>query len=366
MKNLSISRVILNLMLALFVSVALTAFVAPAFAFIIGALIFAGGFLPNKVKGSFAFALQTEVWIQDIQESVFEDSSFMLKSLNDDSYVVNKTVHLPQSGTKPGVQMNRSVLPAVAAERTDEELTYDLAEFTTDPILLRNIDELQISYDKRASIMAQNMETLKEKVSFYCTNIWSTPPAGVTNTIIQTTGSAVATALAPGATGTRLAITLTDMNNCAKKLDNDLVPRVGRIMLMPTDMFWQLFAISEIVRASYNGFNSNPSVVASGVVAEVAGFKIMLRPTVNVYDDTPALKAVGAATATTDNLGAIAWHPSYVRRALGAIDVFTDSGDNGRGKPEYYGSIMSALLMFGASVARKDGRGVVNLVQDNS
>lgn len=366
MKNLSISRIVLNLLLATFVSVALCVAVAPALAFSIGILVFASGFLPSSFTGSFAFALQTEVWLTDLQESTFQDSSFMKRSISDDAFVVNKTVHLPNSGSKPGVSINRTVLPASIAERTDTETTYDLSEFTTDPILLRNIDELQISYDKRQSIMMQNQETLREKVSFYCANIWATPQAGITNTVIRTTGSAVGTALAPGATGTRLAVTLTDINNLAKKLDNDLVPKQGRILLMPTDLFWQLHAISEVVRASYNGFQSNPSVVASGVIAAVSGFEIMTLPVVNVYDGSGVLKAVDAATATTDNLACLAWHPAYVRRALGAIDVFADSGDNGRGKPEYFGSVLSALMMFGASVARKDNKGVVNLVQANS
>lgn len=86
----------------------------------------------------------------------------------------------------------------------------------------------------------------------------------------------------------------------------------------------------------------------------------MARPVVNVYDDSalPVKKAVGAAGAATDHLGALAFQMDYVSFAQGDIKVFADEN-----KPEYYGSIFSAMVMMGGSILRTDQKGVAALVQ---
>jgi len=54
------------------------------------------------------------------------------------------------------------------------------------------------------------------------------------------------------------------------------------------------------------------------------------------------------------------YSPEYVRRASGVIQPFLDLD-----KPEYYGSIFSMLVRFGAQVARNDNKGVYILFEDN-
>jgi len=312
-------------------------------------------------------ALQTEVWVQDIMENLYQSALYTTMSVDHSGYVTYKTVHIPNAGAKPGVVVNRSSLPATIAQRTDNDLTYNLAEFSTDPTLITNIDELQISYDKRMSVNYNNIQVLSETIGNYICNQWVSDPTGATRVVI-TSGAAVATSLSPSATGTRKQVALADISDLAKQLDNDLMPRENRYLLMPTAMFWELFTISEVVRASYNGFMVQPSVVASGTVAQLFGFNVMLRPTVNVWTKytsgiTGTLKAVGAAGAATDCYGCLAWHRSAVAKALGSVSVFSDSGDNGQGKPEYYGIILSSLVMMGGKYVRSDLKGVVNLVQ---
>ena len=312
-------------------------------------------------------ALQTEVWIQDIMENLYQSSLFTGMSVDHSGYVTFKTVHIPNAGAKPTVVVNRSSLPATIAQRTDNDLTYNLSEFSTDPTLITNIDELQISYDKRMSVNGNNIAVLSEITGNYIANIWVSDPTGATRTVL-TTGTATATSLPPSATGTRKQITVLDIANLGKQLDTDLMPRENRYLLMPTSMFWELFTISEVVRASYNGFMVQPSVVASGTVAQLMGFNIMERPVVNVFTKSEvgsigSLKAVGAAGAATDCYACLAWHRSAVARALGSVNVFSDSGDNGQGKPEYYGIILSSLVMMGGKFLRSDLKGTVSLVQ---
>jgi len=305
-------------------------------------------------------ALEKEIWIADIQEQLFQANPFMSRATDHSQFVNYKTVHVPQAGANQGVKKNRLALPAAINQRADSELTYSLNEYTSDPILLTKIEELQISYSKRQSVLANTISTLSEAVANQSLYAWAPSGAG---RILRTSGSAVGTALAPGASGTRKAITLDDIAALKAKLDNDKgVPQDGRILLMPSDIYnTQFLAISEVKQAYAWGQANLPS----GVVGRVMGFEIMLRPNTLVYDNTgtPVIKSISddgtvATTATSDNLGILAYHPRFVAHALGEIQVFSDED-----KPEYYGSIFSSLVMHGASKLRTDQVGVAALVQ---
>jgi hypothetical protein len=305
-------------------------------------------------------ALQTEVWVTDIQESLFQPNPFMSRVANHSEFVDKKTVHLPQAGADQGVKKNRSVLPALVNQRTDTELTYNLNEYTLDPFLLTNIEELQISYNKRQSILSTSMKKLSDVVANQSLYSWAA--SGATRQV-RTSGTADGNALSTGATGTRKAITLADIAKLRAILDKDNVSSEGRILLLPSDMYnGQLLAINNIQSALVYGSATLPS----GVVNRIFGFDIMIRPNTLVYDNsaTPVIKSINdegnvATTATTDNLAALAFIPSYLTHALGDIKVFYDED-----KPEYYGSMFSALVMHGASKMRADQKGVVALVQE--
>jgi len=306
-------------------------------------------------------ALEKEIWISDIQEALFANNAFVQKGTDHSMWISNKTVHVPQAGANPSVSKNRSSLPATIAQRTDVDLTYSMAEFTTDPILVTNIEELQISYSKRQSILSQHVATLGDVIGNHTAYAWAPTGAGVFR---KTTGAAVSGALAPSATSTRLAITLADIAWAKGKLDMQNVPANGRILLMPSEIYnSQLLAISDFVQAQSYGTSGLPT----GVVGKIFGFEIMLRPSVVVYDNTatPVLKAIDAdgtptTEATTDNMACLAFHPNFVAKAVGDTKVFYAED-----QPEYYGSYFSALQMFGAAKLRTAQTGVVSIVQAN-
>lgn len=306
-------------------------------------------------------ALIKEIWVQDVQEALNRNADFLPYSVDHSAYIAFGTVHVPQSGSNPTVVKNPATFPLAISERTDTDRTYSLNQFALEPTLISNLDELQISYDKRQSVLGQQITTLTQRIGDEVAISWSA--TGAAN-IVGTTGSAVATSLAPGATGTRKAVTLADIASLANKLDKDNVPRQNRKLLMSTDMFWELFQISDVIRASYNGFQNQPNVLANGIVAMLYGFEIMMRPVVSVYaNSATSPKAFGAATATTDNLACIAFHSTTVARALGSMTPLYDSGSNGNGKPEYLGSIFNMEVMLGSAILRADMKGVAALVQ---
>jgi hypothetical protein len=103
-------------------------------------------------------------------------------------------------------------------------------------------------------------------------------------------------------------------------------------------------------------------LVKDGAVAKIYGFNIFQRPVVGIWNGstatTPVLKAVSAAGATTDCLGALAWQEDWVAKAQGAVKFFAREDD-----PAYFGSYYSALVMFHNTILRNDAKGVAALVQ---
>jgi hypothetical protein len=299
-------------------------------------------------------ALQQEIWVNDIQEKLFAGAEFVRRSVDHSAFIENKIVHLPQAGNAPTIEKNRASYPATIAQRTDAETIYQLNEYTTDPIHITDVDELQTSYDKRTSVLGSHIDVLNDRIALETAFEWSTDTAA---SQIVTTGSASSLALAPGATGTRLEITKEDVRTVAALFDRQNVPMNNRVMVLPSDMYYQLFSDTTLISGDY----MNRSSLENGVIAQLYGFDIMMRSAVAVFDEatgTYTKKAVGAASAATDSLGALAFQTNSVSNALGDIKVFSDED-----KPEYYGSIFSAMLMHGASKLRADEKGVASIVQ---
>lgn len=299
-------------------------------------------------------ALQKEIWVNDIQEKIFVGAEFVKRSVDHSAFIDNAIVHLPQAGSVPSLEKNRSSYPATIAQRTDSEKTYNLNEYTTDPIHLKDIDELQTSYDKRTSVLGQHIDVLNDRIALETAFAWSTDVAG---SQILTTGAASALALATSATGTRLELTKEDVRATAALFDRQGVPSTNRVLVLPSDMYYQLFSDTVLISSDY----MNRSSLENGIIAQLYGFDIMIRNKVAEFGVAATVytkSAVGAAGAATDSLGALAFQTNSVSNALGDIKVFSDE-DN----PAYYGSIFSALINHGAATLRTDNYGIASIVQ---
>ena len=127
-------------------------------------------------------ALAKEIWINSIVENLFPDDSFITKSINDSGFVNYKKVHIPNAGSPSGIQKNRETKPATIKTRTDTDLEYTLDEFTTDPISITNADIVELSYDKRNSIIANDRAQLQKAVSEAVMQAW----AGSAGNVVET------------------------------------------------------------------------------------------------------------------------------------------------------------------------------------
>ena len=182
-------------------------------------------------------ALQTQVWLKTLQENFFPDDSFVAKSENDSEYVQNKTVHVPNAGKPSGVKVNRSILPAEVQERTDNELTYNIDELTTDPIRISNADSVELSYDKRSSILKNDKEELQRVASERILLSWA-KGADAAHPILTDGGER--DAHTEKGTGKRKKMTANIIHQVALRMDKQNLPKKGRSLILDTDMYGDL------------------------------------------------------------------------------------------------------------------------------
>ncbi|GAB2586559.1 phage capsid protein [Spirosoma areae] len=298
-------------------------------------------------------ALEKEIWRTDIVGNLYKDNEFLNRATNADQYVLaGKVVHIPNANAASGAVKNRTSLPASVTKRTDIDVVYALDEYTSNPILVPNLDTVQLSYDKRTSVMEEDMAAIKQLVAEWMLRNWAPTTAAQ---FLRTTGAAVGGA-ADSATGNRAGLTKEDVRRARTMLNKQNIPKQGRVALIPSDQMDFLLSDSDLLKRDYAGEID----VKGGVITRLFGFDLMERSSTLVYTNagTPVVKDPGAAGAATDNQAAIFWHPSAVERALGTVDVFDNIGD-----PTYYGDIFSFLLMSGGRIRRNDGKGIVAVIE---
>jgi len=301
-------------------------------------------------------AILTEVWAKDIAENIFPDNSFMVESMDSSMWVDNDKVHRPQAGAPPVVERNRTVVPATAVKRTDSDNAYELDEFTSTPSFIQDIEEIETSYNKRASVLTNHIREINKVAANWLAYRWGATSASA---ILRTNGDA-RPANVVGATGNRKMLTIEDIIKAKAVMDDMEIVAEGRCMLLPAHMYNDLLQKQwqDLVSLDKTG----KARIAKGQIMELFGFKIYLRGKKNIlqYSNaaTPVLRAPDAAALGTANAAALLWHPDFVERALGTVKVYADED-----KPEYYGSLFSAMVRGGGQKYYTDGRGVISIVE---
>lgn len=259
--------------------------------------------------------LQKEIWINDIIEGLFADNSFLSRSIDHSDFVHGKIVHVPNAGKSSGVKKNRTEYPAKAEQRDDIDLTYEIDEYTTDPVHITDKDKTELSYDKRQSVIGQDKSALYEDVAKSILYNWT--PKGDKGRI-KLVGS---------------KFSKSDLSVIRKKFNEQGIPLEGRCVLLSPDGEGDL--LDSLTSSEQMAYHSAVDI-KRGVVGKILGFEVL----------KPRPMPVGVE--------GLAWHPSALSRALGDVKAFDNVDD-----ALYYGDVLSFLLRAGGSIIRDDCHGVL-------
>jgi hypothetical protein len=295
--------------------------------------------------------IKVDAWSRDLAKTIFPKNGFAVKSISDNEFVNNDIVYLPQSGGTPVVVIDRTVFPGTTTQRVDSVIFYQLNEHSTNPTHIQYSEAAVLSYNKSQNVIGDHILKIADSIHVRLPIQWASTTA---STQVTTTG-ALRNATAPGATGQRKMFTKADVLAAKRILDNQDIPAEGRCLLLSTEMYNDLLMDLSVMSRDYA--DTRPMV--DGVVNQLFGFNIYTRSSVGRYATGSLIpKVPEALNAGTDNSFAIAWHPDFVRRALGETIVLVNIK-----RTEYYGDTVSALARAGGSKARQDGKGVVCIIE---
>lgn len=319
--------------------------------------IIAGGgalsMLIPSVSGA-GMAVQKEIWMTTIVEGLFADNSFVSKAVNADGFVnQGKSVHIPNAGAPSGVEKNRKQFPAQVNVREDMDLKFDLDEYTTNPIRIPHADTVELSYNKRESVIRQDRSKLIETVADDFTYRWAPSSAKA----VKTTGKAVVARI-PNATGYRKALTTNDIEAVMTQFNAQNIPQEGRYALLDAYMYSEL--LNSMTAKESEAFYAHADL-KNGVVGKLFSFNIMMRSKALRYNAAGAPMEWKTTGSADDNSAALMWWENAVCRALGEVNMFDNEGN-----PVYYGDIYSFLVRAGGRPMRQGVEGLTAIIQDTA
>lgn len=324
-------------------------------------------------------ALNQEIWRNFIAENLLKDNSFLNQSVDVSGEVINgKIVHLANSGSLPTIVRNRSSFPATVTQRTDTEVLYLIDEFSSSPTFIQDIEKVELSYDKIASVMKSHVDQLRDIIGSWILFYWlgkntsssaNTPVAWSAGTFVPTSGSAATASQgdSPG-TSTLKKITLADVVKARSIMDRADIPHENRFLLLPACFHDQL--LTELGATSVTNMSLMAGIdLQKGVINNIHGFQVFVRSKVALFNKTTSTAPVvvvpyadnGTITAesnTDHGFGAIAWQKDMVERAVGEIKMFENVND-----ATYQGDLYSALVRAGGRGIYSGGTGIVPIVQ---
>jgi hypothetical protein len=303
--------------------------------------------LPNG--GYHVAGLQVEIWVQDIIEKLWPNQSFAAKAVSHDPFVIQgKIVHIPTAGTPASVKKNLTVFPQAAVKRGDSELTYVLDTYYALPRHIEKIEQYELSYDKRQSVVGADQQSLLNNSMKGLLYRWAPSASGV----IETSGNAVQASL-PGAAGQRKGMTKDPFHDAKLAFDAADIPTEGRIALL-TAYHHQQF-LNSLTDVERTGFYATADM-KRGVIGQYMGFEVMMRSSVLRYRKVAGVWTVvdeqddAYAADVDDSSASIFWHQDCVSRAKGDINMFDNPN-----RAEYYGGIISWNMRLGGRILRPEG-----------
>lgn len=315
-------------------------------------------------------------FLREFQRTLFPDNTFWRgRARADQGADQNEAIEIPQAatpvtstfGTIQASQSNldnaNSLAPLV---RLNDEKSYSISTFGTNPVALQLSDLQSLSYNKRQELFREHQEVIATDISNFCAIQWASN-SGQNDNIIESTGGTSRANLVTGSSVNSVRpFTKNDIINVKRLFHRqNIMGMAGSLYALITPEQWDdLLKIDEFVDYDKTGRESK---LREGLVGRLLGIEFLM-PRHNdalnanvVYSGGAGanqLKLAFNGTVAAHKSAAVFWHSGFVRYAAGRGMLYERRND-----PVFKSDIMSADARFGATKSRTDGKGVVTLVE---
>lgn len=307
------------------------------------------------------YATAAVIYRADVVRNLYNNEEWIKESRDHSDNAVGKTVNVPNRGTTNSI-INRSTASLTATGHGDTLQAYNMDEYQTVPTFINFSERMLVNYDLRSEVLVDHEAQYKTDMAERIIYNWAAD-----HTLLST-GANKAVSVGGNAAGNRKKVTYNDFVRLSAYLTKQNIPNDGRrCLLVSADMHADMLSVEKFVSKDYI---NNGTPVATGLVGEIAGFKVFVRSRVLVKElattategdhDAKLWKADNSASDRTIAANgtdcAIAWHPNFTSRA-----VSPDTKVNivpGHGNEEF-----SITAIAGGSKLSNAGIGVVTLAE---
>ena len=194
--KLSLKALCINVVLAflasLFIAPALGASVPLVATTIVATSPIAQYIAPELFKGIAMEGLQTEVWIAGIKENPIPNNSFVYQSVDLSQYVEHNKLHLAEAGVEPTVHEDyfataNNPLPVANIEDIANEVV--LHTYSTEQTRHNELQEIELSYDKRSSVIQRHRTSLAKNIGKRAAWAWAPQKNNEWNKVLNLTAN---------------------------------------------------------------------------------------------------------------------------------------------------------------------------------
>lgn len=178
--RLSLKALFVNALLALIASMFIAPIVGASVPIVATAIVATSTIVqyvtPSIFKGVAMVGLQTEVWIAGIKENPIPNNSFVYQSVDLSQYVEHNKLHLAEAGVEPTVHEDyfataNNPLPVANIEDIANEVV--LHTYSTEQTRHNELQEIELSYDKRSSVIQRHRTSLAKNIGKRAAWAWA-------------------------------------------------------------------------------------------------------------------------------------------------------------------------------------------------
>ena len=108
-----------------------------------------------------------------LMEGFYPSRTFLARSVDMTAMVEYNKINLAEAGVAPEVLVDNTTFPVPTASRTDVALELPLHTFDTKNTVVRNVEAMELAYDKMDSVVRQHRNTLQAKTAAFAANSWA-------------------------------------------------------------------------------------------------------------------------------------------------------------------------------------------------
>lgn len=283
--------------------------------------------------------LQKEVWVNQLMENFYPDSSF-LKYVKDFSGLSeNDAINMAEAGIDPVVMVNNTTYPISIVQRVDTPIRIVLDKFETQNTLVRRPEVIEYAYDQLESVLMGHRNILRARTAEKAAHAYAPAQDTPDTPVLQTTGDV---------RGGRKMLSFDDIFSLKERFDNAGIPLESRYLVLHPSH------VTDLLRLDVKAFKDMMDVV-NGQPKRFAGFGMLQFSKTAVYDATTMEKKAFDADAGEDDLfSSLAFYGEEVMKVDGEVYMYVREDD-----PEERGTIVGFDKRFIAVPIRNKGIGAI-------